>query len=298
MKRPKLKYTVIATSVLIVILIVTVIILQWPEKTSPSISYKDVQGIGYTPNGKSAILATDSGLYAHSKRGFVTINKVKRHYYGFNVTAHQVVTSGIELEGDTPLGLIKSTDNGETFSEVALMNEAYFQGLTVGYDTNVHYAFNPSENKLMSDVGMYRSTDNGESWVALKAKGLKGSIVSIDAHPTDKETFAVATTFGVYLSRDFGDSFTLLAKEENVSAIQLDKSDHIFFAVKEDKIKLKKHGLSTKNVAEIRVPEDLTTFIDYIEVSPKDDQNLLLATSSDDVYQTFNSGDKWQKINK
>lgn len=282
-----------------ILLFAALAIWSWPSETNSSISYKDIQGLGYSQNGKALYLATDSGIYTYKKNGFSTINKDMKHYYGFNVTAQGIYTSGIELnDAKTPIGIIRSTDKGVSFKEVVLKGETYFQGLTIGYNTDTMFVYNANGNSQMSETGIYLSENNAETWEKIEGDGLDGNIVSIKAHPIEKTTLVVVTSTGAYLSQNNGDSFTSLSSEDNISAIHLNVSNQLIYSTGGEKTEIKKMDIKSKKTTKITAPPSIANSIDFIEANPQNDNTITIATASDDIFTTYNNGSNWEKINK
>jgi hypothetical protein len=57
-------------------------------------------------------------------------------------------------------------------------------------------------------AGMHYSTDGGSTWELSAADGLPRSIIQVAVHPDEAGAVAVASQDGLYLSTDYGDTFS------------------------------------------------------------------------------------------
>ena len=105
-----------------------------------------------------------------------------------------------------PLGVEISRDGGLSWKALALAGEADFHAMTISRaDPRVIYAWNISRR-----AGLYRSQDGGRGWEALGDRGLLG-VYSLSAHPQQSEVVYAATTRGLYVSVDAGESWRSLS---------------------------------------------------------------------------------------
>ena len=74
----------------------------------------------------------------------------------------------------------------------------------------------------MPAPGLYVTHDEGKSWRRAAVRKLKGEIHGLAAHPQQAGTVAVATGRGLYISRDAGESFSLLDGRELATAVAFD----------------------------------------------------------------------------
>jgi hypothetical protein len=115
--------------------------------------------------------------------------------HGENLIASGHPGSTFDFPG--PLGILVSTDGGETWSGQSLVGEVDFHLLETSGDTIMGVAANYG--------ALVKSEDAGVSWTTLEVSAL--SDLALD--PADPQTVVLATEQGLQHSRDGGDSFSL-----------------------------------------------------------------------------------------
>lgn len=103
-------------------------------------------------------------------------------------------------------GIFKSTDRGETWNQLAsttIANFEYVNRLAVHPDvdsTEIIYAATKSQN-------VYKTKDGGQSWDIVLVAG--DAVLDIKVHPNLHHYLIVGTSTDVYISDDYGQSWTL-----------------------------------------------------------------------------------------
>ncbi len=163
--------------------------------------------------------------------------------------------------------IFRSTDGGDTFTEVD-------EGFPTATDTSINaIVIHPtnadivyvmtSSYESIEGIGIYRSTDGGDSWQAIN-DGLDLETNDLQIDPVDPRILYAATASGVYRTTDGGDSWHL-------------RSNGIFDGFS---------GFPTRREREV---VDLA--ID--PVNP----NVLYATGFKGVYRTKDGGENWYVAN-
>ena len=258
---------------------------------------EQIYGIGYPGNDNGLYLATQEGLKVFTNNEWLEGNSENHEYVGFQATKDGFYASGHPEKGTNfkdPLGLIKSTDKGATFEDLAFYGEGDFHFLSAGYDTNILYVINEKENPVLK-AGVYRSEDEGQSWEPLLLNDLHADTVGMIAtHPTNEQTMAMATRSGIYLSEDKGDHMRLVTEPVMVTALALSENYLYYAAVKNNKVLFYEMDLNTLNKVALNIPFlNYDNPITYIAVDYKNDQTLSFSTYLFDVYQSMNRGETW-----
>jgi photosystem II stability/assembly factor-like uncharacterized protein len=120
--------------------------------------------------------------------------------YSTTIWGMHVLANGTVFAG-TLDGLLRSTDNGETWKSVLQTGATQFIAST-------------SHNTVFCNAGdgggLFRSTDNGDSWVLIGPNGLNGSIHGLAISANDDIFIGDVWSSGIYRSSDSGNSWTQL----------------------------------------------------------------------------------------
>lgn len=199
-----------------------------------------IHGLGY-PNGKEKmVIATHEGLYEYDNKWKVATSR-KHDYMGFSAVKEGFYSSGHpEPNSDykNPLGIIKSKDEGASFKQLAFYGEADFHYMTVGYETNTIYLINEAPiGKL--DFGLHYSEDEGKSWTKSKMEGFDSKYISnLSAHPSINSILAIGSQDGLFLSKDFGNTFSLLGLPSAITYMTLTEKAGIYASIENEEVKL------------------------------------------------------------
>lgn len=171
-----------------------------------------VHALGLNPSDQALFIATHRGLYrvASDEQVAEQVGDRDQDTMAFTVVGpDRFLGSGHpDLRDDLPplLGLIESTDAGETWNPVSLLGEADFHVLRFAGDRV--YGYESSRDRLL------RSSDGGQSWSEI---GKPGPVVDLAVSPTDSDHLLLAsaggaTAEGLFESRDGGRSWKRLAR--------------------------------------------------------------------------------------
>lgn len=161
-----------------------------------------VHGLGINPADDSLFIATHSGLF-RAEPGAETAERVGdslQDTMGFTVVGPDTFLGsghpGPGEDGPPLLGLIRSTDAGQSWKTVSLAGEVDFHALEA--DHGRVYGFDSASGRLMT------SGDGGETW---EERQPPRGVLDIAVHPSDPERLAAASESGVQLSEDGGESW-------------------------------------------------------------------------------------------
>jgi hypothetical protein len=153
-----------------------------------------MQGLAYSPDGKTLYLATDTGILHYSdETGWVKPEKQQR-ISGFTA-AHDALYIGND-------GLQKSTDGGTTFEKVGASGMK-FDFLAASLHGNTIYAYSRKN-------GLSYTQDEGKTWTHVAAQGLESEeVLCLAADPEDDRWVVVGTKKGMAMSNDRGETFNV-----------------------------------------------------------------------------------------
>ncbi len=239
------------------------------QADSRTVSWIHVHGVGIDPVDSSILYIATHGDFFQSRNGGppVKVDKVRADYMAFNAPSTKdspLYASGHPAAGGNT-GLIKSTDGGVTWQQVAKVLEppVDFHSMAVsksnpemilGFDsggrglfkttdagktwTDLKYpeyisalAISPNDSELIfagTGKGIFKSIDGGKTWAHLKT--YDGLIVQALAFDDAGTIFASVGTFGLVKSHDLGDSWEDLQDIGlTVTSIAADSQNQIIY---------------------------------------------------------------------
>lgn len=167
-----------------------------------------VHGLGINPADNALFIATHTGLF-RVKEGARRAERVGALYQdtmGFTVvgpnrflgSGHPDLNDAREKNLPPLLGLIESTDNGESWESISLLGKADFHILR--YAGERVYGYDVANDRLLV------SSDRGRNWSEL---GIPGPVVDLAVDPSDARHIIVASAGGLdkglFESRDGGE---------------------------------------------------------------------------------------------
>ena len=166
-------------------------------------AFEHVHGIGFNPADNTLYAATHDGLYRLPTAGPpVRVADRVQDFMGFTVVGpDHFLASGHPGEGSSgpsSLGLIESTDRGNTWTSLSLAGKADFHALQARHGTI--YGYN-------SMTGAFLVSANGNTWQTRTTLAMADFAVS----PRDADVVVAATEQGLVRSSDGGRSFAAMA---------------------------------------------------------------------------------------
>ncbi|HDR7781762.1 MULTISPECIES: F510_1955 family glycosylhydrolase [Bacillus] len=258
-----------------------------------------IHGIGYAGNMPGVSIATHSGIKVYQNGKWLETKTELHDYMGFQATKNGFFASGHPEPGanlKNPLGLMKSSDGGNTLEKLAFYGESDFHNLAVGYNTEAIYLYNERPNSKLQQ-GFYFSTNNGQDWKNSKLKGLSSTIHSFSVHPDQSSVVAVSAKDGVYLSTDYGNTFELLSTSLESTAVTLSNEDVFYAPI--NKQMITKKSIATNEETNIQTPSlDSKDTIMYISQNPQNSAEIVFATMKANVFISTDEGKTWKQITK
>ena len=207
-----------------------------------------VHGLGPAPDG-GLYVATHTGLFRVAGGGLERIGSTVQDLMGFTVAEGEtLLASGhpdpeaAAAEGLPPnLGLIRSTDGGETWEGVSLPGEADFHALRAYGE--LLYGFDASNGRLLA------SADGGETWEERELPGLLADVV---ADPADPDRLLAAGEQGIARSEDGGRSWRVL--EQRIGLLGWPEGGPVYLVDAEGAIHTSDDGRRWRRVGETGEP--------------------------------------------
>lgn len=184
------------------------------EKTFQGVPFDDpgpihVHGLGLDPQTRTLYIATHTGLWQlpEGEAKATRVTDRRQDTMGFTLVRPGLfLGSGHpdlrEAKPDVPplLGLIKSSDNGQTWQQISLLGKADFHVLRSSGSRI--YGFDSTHNLLM------RSDDGGTSWRTSK---VPEALLDLAIDPADPAHLVASGEVALYESMDAGRGWHLLA---------------------------------------------------------------------------------------
>ncbi len=303
-KGDKLKMWVIVSKwVSLISLIVLVISVSFAllnnRTTEEKVEFIHIHGLGITDDGAEVYVPAHDGLKVFKDGMWSNAEGEKHDYMGFSMVDDGFYSSGHPGEGSSlknPFGVIKTTDMGKSLDMLDLYGEVDFHGMAVGYQSHAIYVINPQENSRMNEIGLYYSTDDTKTWIKSKMEGLEGQVSSLAVHPQDDTVVVLGTNKGVFVSKDFGQTFEKIF-DAPTTAVSFSLNGELFVGSVSDEFTLSTFNIETKKQSMLTIPSLREgNAISYIAVNPKNEKQIIFTTFENDIYMTEDSGGNWSQL--
>lgn len=174
-----------------------------------------VHGLGVNPADGALFIATHTGLYRvdQGERKAARVGDLYQDTMGFTIvgpnrflgSGHPDLNEAQEKNLPPHLGLIESTDEGESWESISLLGEADFHVLRFAGERV--YGYDATNDRLLV------SSDRGRSWNELEQPG---PIVDLAVDRADARRIVVASAGGLeeglFESRDGGESWNRIGE--------------------------------------------------------------------------------------
>jgi len=259
-----------------------------------------VHGFAYSPDGKRLMIPSHHGLAVYEDGRWSKAPGPQHDYMGFSATAKNLYSSGHPAPGAgllNPFGLIRSGDGGRTWQKLALEGETDFHLLATSWNSGAIYVWNPAPSSRMKSSGLHYTLDDGAAWTRATAHGLMGDPHAIAVHPDDAKTVAIATTEGLYLSRDAGERFSKRAGDGEGLAVFFElEGRRVWYGSFDGRARLVQLPLDGGHPVQVRLPPLREDAVAYIAQNPARKLEYAIATFKRDVYVSRDRGESWRQI--
>ncbi|MGH8725527.1 MAG: F510_1955 family glycosylhydrolase, partial [Burkholderiales bacterium] len=196
-----------------------------------------------------------------------------------------------------PFGLIRSKDGGKTWEKLGLEGETDFHLLATGWNTKAIYVWNPAPSSRMRRPGLHFTVNDGFAWKPASAAGLQGDPRALAVHPEDAATVAVATSNGVFLSRDSGEGFSPVASGVEGLGVFFDlDGKHLWTSAFDGQPRLARMPLGGGKATQMKLPPLTEDAVAYIAQNPSARKEYAIATFGRSVYLSKDGGGTWSQI--
>jgi hypothetical protein len=259
-----------------------------------------VHGLAYSPDGTRLMIPSHHGLAVYENGKWSKAPGPQHDYMGFSATANHIYSSGHPAPGSglvNPFGLLRSRDGGKTWDKLGLEGESDFHLLATSWNTSAVYVWNTSANSRMQEAGLHYTLNDGLAWKSARASGIDGDPHALAVHPDDAASVAVATTKGVYVSRDSGERFAPLATGTEGLSVFFDlDGKQIWYGTYDGRARLARAPLDGGSPATVRLPALADDAVAYIAQNPKMRKQYAIGTFRRSVFLSKDGGLTWTAI--
>jgi hypothetical protein len=269
-------------------------------QAQPSLTLTHIHGLAYSGDGSRLMIPSHHGLAVYEKGRWAMAPGPQHDYMGFTATAKYLYSSGHPAQGSglvNPFGVIRSRDGGRTWDKLGLEGETDFHLLATGWNSNAIYVWNPAPSSRMRKPGLHYTVNEGFAWKPAQAAGLQGEPHALAVHPDQSATVAVATSKGVYVSRDSGERFApVIERTEGLAAFFDLDGKHLWASTFDGRPQLARLPLAGGANTQVMLPRLTDDAIAYIAQNPAARNEYAIATFARSVYLSKDAGRSWLQI--
>ena len=265
-----------------------------------AVTLTHVHGLAYTPDGKQLMIPSHHGLAVYENGKWSKAPGPQHDYMGFTATGKNLYSSGHPAPGSgmvNPFGFIRSRDGGKTWEKLGLEGETDFHLMAASWNTSAIYVWNPAPSSRIRQRGLHYTLNDGFAWKPARTQGLKGDPQALAVHPADARIVAVATSSGVFISRDAGERFEPVTEGgQGLSAFFDLDGKHLWYGTFKGQPGLWRVALDGGKPASIELPPLGRDAVAYIAQNPASRTEYAIATFEKSVYLTKDAGRSWMPI--
>lgn len=281
-------------------LLIALLVATAAAHAQQAVTLTHIHGFAYSADGKRLMIPSHHGVAVYEKGKWSKSHGPQHDYMGFSATATNLYSSGHPAPGSglvNPFGLIRSRDGGKTWDKLGLEGEIDFHLLATGWNTNAIYVWNPAPSSRMRKPGLHYTLNDGFAWNPTQATGLEGGPHALAVHPDNAATVAVASSKGIYLSRDSGERFTLVAQGAEGLAVFFDlDGKRLWYSAFDGQPRLAHAPLGGGAATQVKLPPLSEDAVAYIAQNPAARSEYAIATFGKSVYLSKDAGRSWSQI--
>lgn len=259
-----------------------------------------IHGLAYSPDGKQLMIPSHHGMAVYEGGKWSKATGPQHDYMGFAASAKNLYSSGHPAAGSgfrNPFGLIRSNDGGKTWQKLGMEGETDFHLLAVSWNTNAIYVWNPAPSSRMRRPGLHFTVNDGFAWKPAQAAGLEGNPQALAVHPDNVATVALASSKGIYLSRDSGERFAPVGDRAEGLAVFFDlDGKRLWTSTFDGQPRLAHVPLGGGAAAHVKLPPLSEDAVAYIAQNPAARSEYAIATFGRSVYLSKDAGRNWLQI--
>lgn len=280
--------------------LITLLVATATVHAQPAVTLMHVHGLAYSADGKRLMIPSHDGLAVYENGRWAKAPGPQHDYMGFSATAKHLYSSGHPAHGTgfvNPFGLIRSRDGGKTWDKLGLEGEIDFHLLATGWNTNAIYVWNPAPSSRMRKPGLHFTMNDGLAWKPAQAAGIEGEPRALAVHPDNAATVALASSKGVYLSRDSGGRFTAIGDRGEGLAVFFDlEGNRLWYGAFDGQPRLAHVPLDGGAATQVRLPALPEDAVAYIAQNPAARNEYAFASFGKSVYVSKDVGRNWSQI--
>ncbi|MGQ0579762.1 MAG: F510_1955 family glycosylhydrolase, partial [Betaproteobacteria bacterium] len=139
--------------------------------------------------------------------------------------------------------------------------------------------------------------NEGFMWQRAAAKGLAGKPRALAVHPGDAKVVAAATSSGIYLSRNSGESFDPVVGSAQGLAVFFDLGgNHLWHSTYDGIPRLARFELKIGAASTVGLPPLRDDAVAYVAQNPANPNEYAIATFERSVYLSKDAGKTWNRI--
>jgi photosystem II stability/assembly factor-like uncharacterized protein len=216
-------------------------------------------------------------------------------YMGFAATATSVQQCLAAAQAGQQFGVIRKDGSRTRTSSAGRRTD--FHLLATGWNTNAIYVWNPAPNSRMKKPGLHYTLNEGFAWKPVPAARLQGEPHALAVHPDETATVAVASSKGVFLSRDSGERFAPVLERAEGLAVFFDlDGKHLWASTFDGRPQLARLPLAGGAPAQATLPRLTDDAVGYIAQNPAARSEYAIATFGKSVYLSKDAGRSWSMI--
>ena len=264
-----------------------------------AVTLMHVHGLSYSPDGKRLMIPSHHGLAVYENGHWSKAPGPQHDYMGFAASAKGLYSSGHPAPESglvNPFGLIRSGDDGKTWQKLGLEGETDFHLLATSWNAHAIYVWNPASSSRIKRPGLHSTMNEGFAWKPARAAGLEGEPRALAVHPNDATIVAVATSKGVFASRDSGETFRRLAAGEGTAVFFDLDGKRLWFGTFDGQARLAQADLGGNEVQQVTIPVLQRDAVAYVAQNPVNRSEYAIASFQRGVFLTKDAGRTWTPI--
>lgn len=264
-----------------------------------AVTLMHVHGLSYSADGKRLLIPSHHGLAVYEDGRWSKATGPQHDYMGFAASARGFYSSGHPAPGSglvNPFGLIRSPDGGKTWNKLGLEGETDFHLLATSWNAGAIYVWNPAPSSRIKRPGLHYTLNEGFAWKAANASGLEGDPRALAVHPNDPATVAVATSKGVFVSRDHGETFRRVASSEGTAVFFDLDGKQLWYGAVDSEARLARTQLGGDDNVDVKIPAMPRDAVAYIAQNPESRSEYAIASFGRNVLLTKDAGRTWTPI--